>query len=191
MSQEREAVRAWAASQWNEPVEVVSFRRKRFRVNLPNRTGFGTLSIAMKILYILSIPLYLPYGFVWYVLDNFDVARPNWPTRAGTLSVRGMIPYGQAVDFLDLLKKCPKNSWVVFSRSNIAFLEAGFDQRNPVPFWQSGPEVNVELALGWEEGVLRIYWPGNGMAVLKLSEDEDVVVKNYALLHGAGWSRFA
>ncbi|WP_147397432.1 hypothetical protein [Amycolatopsis panacis] len=170
-------------------MEVVFFRRKRFKLNLPNRTNIGTWGAGKKLLWTLSFPLLIPYALVMYVLDHWEI-HPNWPTRVGTLTVRGMMPYGQSVEFVDLIKKCPKSSWVAFSKSHIAFFQTGFGQQNPAPFWHSGPEVTLELVLGGEEGVVRFYWPENGMAVLKLSEEEDLVVKNYAQLHGAGWSRF-
>lgn len=189
MNQERESVRAWASALWREPVGVVFFKRKRFKLNLPNRSEIGTWGIGKKVLYVLAFPLFIPYALVMYVLDYWDI-HPNWPTRIGTLTVRGTLPYGQAVEFVDLMKKCPKSSWVAFSRSHVALLRTGFDQQAPHPFWLSGPEVTVELVSGAEEGVVRFYWPENGMAVMKLSEEEDVIVKNYAQLHGAGWSRF-
>jgi len=189
VNQERESVRAWSSALWKEPVGVVFFRRKRFKLNLPNRTEIGTWGIGKKALYVLAFPLFIPYALVMYVLDYWEI-HPNWPTRVGTLTVRGTLPYGQAVEFVDLMKKCPKNSWVAFSKTHIAFLRSGFDQGTPVLLWQSSPEVTVELVPGAEEGVVRFYWPENGMTVLKLSEEEDVVVRNHAQQYGVGRSRF-
>lgn len=189
MNQERESIRGWATALWGEPAGVVAFQRKRFKLTLPNRQDIGTWSIGKKILYVLAFPIFIPYAIVLYVLNFWEI-YPKWPTRTGTLTVRGTLPYGPAIDFVDLMKKAPKKSWVAFSRSHVVFVQDGLGQGAPVPFWQSGPELNVELTPGAEEGALRIYWPEHGQAVLKLSEEEEALVKSFAQSYGEGWSRF-
>lgn len=163
---------------YREPVEVVFFKVRRFRLAIPGRQEVRTYTLWKKIGWAVLLPVWIIWALWLHVLEEFGYNKKPRDTKPETIVVAGSSDNRAAVHMVDSLRQSSRALCLVLSKSQLTFVEGRSPGQQPTPVWQSPPEAKVSFEKRLPNG-LDLIWPDDTWAHFAFNSEQAAIARQY------------